>query len=260
MPELKSVYRHTSAFNEIEVTDLGFIRVLSFDGHRQSSMYLDSPFDTAFEYPSYFHIVLAIDPDASRALAIGLGGGTVVKRMWRDYRDMHVDAVEMDPDVVDVARRYFALPDDERIRVFVGEGRSFLESSRDDYDIVIVDAFDGDVIPAQLADRGFMQTLRARMSAGGAVAYNFMGALEGEASGPFAKLHATLSEAWRHVWVFAVDEGVEDDDLTNLVLVSSDAPVTTDVLLRRIAGRVDGRVSVPAFHLFGNDLWRGETH
>ena len=40
--------------------------------------------ETDFEYPGYLHISLAIVPRPSRALVIGLGGGSVVKRMWRD--------------------------------------------------------------------------------------------------------------------------------------------------------------------------------
>ena len=61
-------------------------------------MYLDAPFDTDFEYPGYFHVALAMKPDAIRTLVIGLGGGTVVKRMWRDYPEMRIDSVELDPE------------------------------------------------------------------------------------------------------------------------------------------------------------------
>jgi spermidine synthase len=253
------VFSATSAFHDIEVVDRGFLRTLSFDRLRQSSMYLDAPFDTDFEYPGYFHLALAIKPDAERTLAVGLGGGTVVKRMWRDYPQMRIDAVEIDAAVVGVARGYFELPQDKRIRVFVDDGRHFLESRHDAYDVVIVDAFDGDVLPPQLGDGGFMATVRDRLAPDGAVVYNFMGAIEGEGSGPFRELLATLRAAWRSVWVFAVDEGVAEKGRTNLILLATDAPLTTAELLGRIAGRVDGLVTVPAFHLFGDDLWSGQA-
>jgi spermidine synthase len=253
--EQTEVFRVTSHYNDIVVTERGFIRTLSFGGHRQSSMYLDAPFDTDFEYPSYFHLTLAVVPGARRALAIGLGGGTVVKRMWRDYPAMRIDAVEMDPAVVDVARRYFELPEDERIRVFVDDGRRFAETCSDTYDIIVIDAFDGDELPPPLADEGFMLALRQRLSPRGAVIYNVMGAVQGDASAPFSEIHRLLSEAWQRVWVFVVDEGVAADGLANVLLLATDAPLTTDTLRARITSRVDGRVSVPAFHLFGSDLW-----
>ena len=252
------IYAHTSAYHDINVTDHGFIRVLSFSRNRQSSMYLDAPFDTDFEYPSYLHLTLAVKPDAARTLVIGLGGATVVKRMWRDYPEMRIDAVELDPEVVEVARRYFALPDDERIRIFVDDGRHFVESNAEPYDIVIIDAFDDDVVPPALTAPEFMRTLRDRLTAGGVVAYNFMGLEEGEGSEPFRELHRTLSAAWGQVRVFVVNEGVQAG-AKNLILLATDAELTVEQLRERIADRVGGLVTVPAFHLFGADLWTGAT-
>lgn len=254
---MAQIYSHTSAFHDIDVTDHDFLRVLSFGPDRQSSMYLDAPYETDFEYPNYFHLALAIRPDATRTLAIGLGGGTVVKRMWRDYPAMHIDAVELDPVVVDVAERFFALPTHERIRVFVDDGRHFLETHTDIYDIVIVDAFLGDAVPPPLVAEEFMSTLHDRLTPGGAVVFNFMGNVAGEGSEPFRKLHQALAAHWRRVWVFVINESTESG-ATNLILLATDSPLSTDEVRTRIADRVGSKVSVPAFHLFGQDLYEGE--
>lgn len=246
-------YAGGSAFHAITVADTGFLRVLRFDRQAQSSMYLDAPFETDFEYPAYFHIALAISPSATRTLAIGLGGGTVVKRMWRDYPDMSVDAVEIDAEVVVIARRFFALPDDPRVRVFVDDGRHFVETVSAVYDIAIVDAFQDDRIPDGLSDEAFLHALRDRMAESGVVVYNFIGSTTGEGSRAFRDLRRMLARTWRHVWVFGVDEGIEAEG-GNLVLLASDAATPRHELLARIEDRVGGRVSVPAFHLFGRDL------
>ncbi len=250
------VYEVTTPYHTVTVGDIGARRYLRFEHNRQSSMYLDDPFSTDFEYPSYFHIAIALAPEANRTLAIGLGGGTVVKRMWRDYPDMRIDAVEVDAEVVGIARRFFALPDDPRIRVVVDDGRRFLEAPGGVYDIVIVDAFDDDRVPLPLTTEEFLRATRARMSEGGVIVYNAIGSLSGRYSRPFRSLYRTLSNAWRHVWVFRVDEGVEAEG-SNLIVLASDAEVSTEALLARIADRVGGRVTVPAFHLFGDDLVRG---
>lgn len=251
------VYSTTSAYHEIDVTDHGFLRVLRFTRNRQSSMYLDSPFDTDFEYPGYFHIALALDPGATRTLVVGLGGGSVVKRMWRDYPEMRIDSVELDPEVVDIAQRFFELPEDERLRVYVDDGRRFIETCPDDYDMILIDAFDEDRVPRQLTTEEFLRAARDRLAPGGVMAYNFIGALRGDLSKPFRSLYRTLRNVWRHVWVFAVDEGVETEG-ANLMIFATDAAVTGEELLERIADRVGGRVTVPAFHLFGADLFTGE--
>lgn len=249
-------YSHASAFHTITVTDIGYRRILQFERNRQSSMYLDDPYETDFEYPGFFHIALAIQPEANRTLAIGLGGGTVVKRMWRDYPEMRVDAVELDPEVVDVARRFFELPDDPRIRVFVDDGRRFVETASETYDIIVVDAFDDDRIPLPLTTEQFLRAARDRLHDGGVIAYNVIGSIAGDHSRQFRSLHRTLANTWRHVWVFNADESV-DAKGNNLVVLASDAPLTEVDLLARIAGRVDGRVSISAFELFGENLYTG---
>jgi len=255
-PEETVIHEVTSAFQTITVSDIGSRRYLRFEHNRQSSMYLDDHYATDFEYPNYFHIALAVAPGAARTLAIGLGGGTVVKRMWRDYPEMHIDAVEIDPEVVYAARTYFDLPDDPRVRVVVDEGRQFLETSGDVYDIVIVDAFDDDFVPLPLTTEEFHRTVRDHLGEGGVLVYNVIGSLSGQRSRMFRSLHRTLRNTWRTVWVFRVDEGVEAEG-DNLIVLASDAALSDDELLARIADRVGGRVTVPAFHLFGEDLVRG---
>ncbi|MHB8925846.1 MAG: spermidine synthase [Coriobacteriia bacterium] len=249
-------YSHASAFHTITVTDIGFRRILQFERNRQSSMYLDHPYETDFEYPGFFHVALAIQPQATRTLVIGLGGGSVVKRMWRDYPQMRVDTVEIDPDVVDVARHFFELPDDPRIRVFVGDGRRLVEDSAETYDIIVVDAFDDDRIPRPLTTEQFMRAARERMSEDGVIAYNVIGAIAGDHSRQFRSLHRTLANTWRRVRVFNADESV-DAKGNNLVVFASDAPLSDEDLLARLADRVGGRVTVPAFELFGENLYTG---
>jgi spermidine synthase len=257
MNRLSTVYSHTSPYHDIHVEDLGYLRVLRFERNRQTTMYLDAPFETDLEYAAYLHTSLAVKPDATRTLMIGLGGGSVVKRMWRDYPQMRLDVVELDPEIVEVAHRFFALPEDERISVFVGDGRSFLETALDTYDILIVDAFDEDRVPRPLTTEEFLRTARDRLASDGVIAYNFIGSTKGDRSKPFRSLYRTLANVWRHVWVFTMNEGVLAEG-TNLVLLASDAEVSDAELRARLADRVGGKITVPAFERFGEDLLAGE--
>jgi SAM-dependent methyltransferase len=221
-------------------------------------MYLDDPFETDFEYPGYFHIAVAVAPHASRTLVIGLGGGTVVKRMWRDYPQMQIDAVELDPEVVEVARYYFAVPEDERIRLIVGDGRGFLGMSNECYDIVIIDAYDDDHVPRPLTTEEFMREAHARMREGGAIAFNLIGAVYGPKSRQFRSVYRTARNVWSHVWVFPVGSSDDMSDSTrNIIMIASDAGIGDDELLDRIASRVDGLITVPKFEQFADDLYRG---
>ncbi len=251
------VHSQLTTYNDLVVEDIGQLRTLRFGEYIQSSMYLDSPFDTAIEYPQYFHLALALQPQATRTLAIGLGGATTPKRMWRDYPHMQVVAVEIDQAVVDVARNYFELPDDPRLRIVVDDGRHYLESTDDPaFDIIVVDVFDEGRVPHALSTREFMRVAASRLNPQGVLVYNVMGAIEGPASVPFRRLHRTIAGAFSHVWIFEVEEGVDSTE-GNIVVLASNADIPNYRLRSRIYDRVGGLVSVPAFHTFRGDMYTG---
>lgn len=252
-------YSHTSEHHRIHVADNNGVRTLRFERNQQSSMRLDDPFATDIEYVAYLHLTLAVVPDPTRALVIGLGGGTLVKQMWRDHPRLRIDAVEIDAEVVAVARELFALPEDPRIAVHVGDGRAFLEASDDTYDIIVIDAYDDDHIPRRLTTEEFMRCAFAHLSPGGVVAYNIIGSVSGSLSRPLRSLHRTAANVWRCVWLFRVDATVPGEPRPeNVILLASDAELSEDALLARIADRVGGSVTVPGFERFGEQLYRGE--
>lgn len=243
----------------VRVIENGQIRTLLIGRIQQSSMYLDSPFDTDFDYPGYLHLTLTVVPSATRTLMIGLGGGSAVKRMWRDYPKMRIDAVEIDAEVVEIARSHFALPDDDRIRVHVADGRAFLERSADVYDIIVVDAFVEDQVPLPLTTEEFHRLALSRMAPDSVLAYNFHGSVTGDRSKPFRRLHKTLKTSFRHVWAFPVglSAGEGPGEHREIIIIATNAGIATAELLERVRDRVGGLVTVPGFHLFGEDLYQG---
>ncbi len=243
----------------LRITEKDGVRTLKFAHAHQSSMRLDDPYATDFAYPRYLHLAVAVVPDARRTLVIGLGGGTVVKQLWRDHPAMAIDAVEIDAEVAEAARTHFALPDDERIRVVIGDGRAYLEGPGEPFDVVIVDAFDDDRVPPHLLTQQFALLARARMPEGGALAINFHGSTTGDRSKPFRALYRTLGSVFRHVWVFPVglSEGGGAGEHREIIVLATDAALTTDELLTRIANRVDGRVTVDGFDSLGAELLTG---
>ena len=252
------MYEHDSAYHRLVVTDNDGVRLLRFERNHQSSMRLDDPFETDIEYVGYLHLTLAVKPDASRTLVIGLGGGSVVKRMWRDYAAMHLDVVEIDVEVADLAVEFFAVPKDERIRIIVDDGRAYLRLCPETYDIIIVDAFDDDHIPRPLLTEEFLRECRDHLSPDGVIAYNMIGSVYGPHSKLFRSLHRTAKNVWRRVWTFPLGMATDERDQTrNIVMLATTAELSTDELLERIANRVGGKVTVPAFERFGEDLYRG---
>lgn len=123
------------------------IRVLNVGGAYQTATYLDERrFDLVFPYYRAFDLAFSLDPPARRVLAIGAGGCAWPKHAVATHPDVRVDAVEIDPAIVEVARELFFVDELEatgRLRLIAADGRAFLESCEEKYDAIVVDAFAG---------------------------------------------------------------------------------------------------------------------
>lgn len=251
------MYVEDSPYHRIKVAEANGVRTLRFERNQQSSMRLDAPFETDLEYVGYLHLPLAVMPSATRTLVIGLGAGMLVKRMWRDYPAMHLDAVELDPAVAEIARVLFELPNDPRITVIVGDGRDYLQATNSTYDIIIIDAFDDNRVPRPLTTEECFRAARDHLSPDGAFAMNVIGSLQGSHSREARSIYRTLGNVWRNVRVFVVESADNEGESTrNLILLAYDADLSDETLLERIASRVDGLVTITGFEMFGGHLHR----
>jgi len=228
------VHTKDSQYHRIAVVDDDDSRYLRFDSSFQSGMFKANPFRTRFDYTDYLQLPLAYRPQIRRILYIGLGGGSAPKRMWRDHPATQLDVVELDPDVVDVAYEYFALPRDPRLRVEVEDGRRFLARNEGPWDAIVVDAFYSDSIPFHLATREFLELARSRLAPGGVVATNIIGAVRGRDSRLFRSMLRTYRTVFPTVAIHPVLIG-GDRDLTgirNVILVAGEGAAPSKEFLQ----------------------------
>lgn len=251
------LFRQDTQYHRITVTESGDTRNLRFDATRQSGLDMRDGITSAVRYPDYLQLSMALKPDAKRALVLGLGGGMVTRRFWHDYPEMRVDSVEIDPVVVDVARRYFALPSDSRLRVFTQDARRYVQTTKDTYDIVIVDAYYADALPFHLTTQEFFRESKSHMATDGVMAYNVISSLSGDKSKLFRSMYRTAGTVWKHLWVFGVDTGQKapPEARQNIIVLATDSDVTGSELLRRISTAIDGRSQVPGIAKMGSDLY-----
>ncbi len=227
------VHAKDTRYHRLVVADDSGTRYLRFDNSFQSAMYLDDPFRTRFQYTDYLDLGLAYDPGARSVLFIGLGGGSAPKRMWRDFPELRLQAVELDPDVVRVAYRYFGLPRDDRLAVEVEDGRRYLARNRERWDVIVVDAFYSDAIPFHLATREFLELARARLAPGGVVVTNVIGALAGDQSRLLRSMLRTYRAAFPTVAVHPVFLRGDSDPRTvrNVIFVATDGAAPSKAFL-----------------------------
>ena len=149
------------------------MRTLLFaqDGARQSVVKPGDPEHLELPYARYTFAGLALCEGPRRILVVGLGGGTLPGFLRKHYPDAAIDVVEIDPDVVDVAKMFFGFREDQLMRVHVGDGRQFIENIRQpSYDVILLDAFGSHSVPPHLTTQEFLQAVRrALMPSGVAV-------------------------------------------------------------------------------------------
>ncbi len=127
-------------------------------------------------YSSLLFSALLFAPDPRRVLVIGLGAGVVPREMVFHLRLAQVDVIELDPEILNVATKFFKFKEGSRLKVIIGDAREVVTgmqaAGHEPYDIIILDAFQGDYIPDSLVTVEFLSAVRSLLSETGVVAAN----------------------------------------------------------------------------------------
>jgi spermidine synthase len=128
--------------------------------------------DLPVEYTRYMTASLMYAKDVHSILEIGFGGGRTAWYLHRFLPDVSVTSVELDPEVLRLAKRYFGIRDEQNFQVVNRDGRLFLSESKDKYDIILIDAYRGPFVPFHLLTKEFYQIVKDHLADGGVVAQN----------------------------------------------------------------------------------------
>jgi spermidine synthase len=166
-----------SEYNDIYVNKRRSQLIMTFQlkgwDYTESVTNLEDPDDLPLAYSQVMTAASLLYPtEVKRILMIGLGGGSISTYYGRAMPDVHIDTVELDQRVIDVAKQYFALRETPRVRYVAADGRVFLNRSKDQYDLILLDAYRGGYVPFHLLTREFYTLVKSRLTPGGAVAFN----------------------------------------------------------------------------------------
>ncbi|MVW77550.1 spermidine synthase [Bordetella sp. 02P26C-1] len=177
--EPRLLHSEPSQFGQVLVFEENGERCLNFntmvDFGRQTCMSLDDPDALVFSYTRMMISALYVHPSPKKILIVGLGGATLQKTLARLLPDAVIDTVEIDPAVAEVAQTYFGYQLGPRQRLFIDDGRAYIEKAQRDgqqYDMIMLDAFDVDYVPRHLMTLEFLQTVRGLLAPRGIVVAN----------------------------------------------------------------------------------------
>lgn len=177
-------YDGQSEFSHIRIRRHGQTRTMLFvrDGGvevLESQIDLRRPHVLQFEYLRFLFTSYLLKPVQEDILIVGLGGGGMVHFLHRLDPKARIDAVEIDPLVVELADKYFDVRSQGTTRIIIADGFKFIADTDKHYDAIYMDAFlkpsaetDGTGAPLALRTLQFYQQLQSKLKPGGVVAFN----------------------------------------------------------------------------------------
>jgi spermidine synthase len=206
--------------------------------YTESVTNLADPDDLPVKYTQMMTTAVAFPPQVRRVLMIGLGGGSISTYLGRHMPDAMIDTVEIDPGVIQAAKKYFGMIETDRVRYHESDGRVFLNRRKDTYDLILVDAFHGGYVPFHLLTKEFYALVRQHLSAGGAAAFNVH-----EGTKLYASTLLTLRSVFQGVQLYPSGEGEV------AVVVTADPAPDAETLRARgaaLQARLGFRFPLPA--------------
>ena len=208
--ETKSAYSHIRVRRSGSVRSLIFVRDSGEEAY-ESPVNLKTPWVLRFSYLQHMFANYLFQPEQKDAIIVGLGGGSMIHFLQKYDPQVNIEAVEIDPVVVELAERYFAVKQKSNVRLIIADAFDYLKKTTKKYDTIYMDAFlkpsattDETGVPLKLRTQAFYQQLQGLLKPGGSVVFNI---------NPHAQMKAdieTISESFPQTYVFSLpnSEGV----------------------------------------------------
>jgi len=246
------IYEDDGFYSLIRVQDTKIgdraARILTLDRDTHGVLLRDD-FDSFFTYLDYFPIYKLVNPEAKNFLFIGGGAYVAPRDILLDHANsaIRVEVAEIEPGLLDLARRYFDLPEDSRLTNTVMDGRRFLANREDGtYDVIFGDAYSSSLsIPSHLVTTEFFNLVRNKLGPHGVFVGNFIGNPSRGKNLLLASEIKTFRSVFPNSYFFAVTslkkEGPQNfiflgikNDIYQLDLNSEDARMRMPILAEKI--------------------------
>lgn len=225
------------------------VRKMGINNENHSAMFLDRS-DLVNEYTKYYHLAEYFKPDFKKTLMLGGAGYSYPKDYLLEYPEATMDVVEIDPKVTELAKKYFNLKDDARLKIYHEDGRVYLNKTPEKYDVIFGDAFSSHYsVPYQLTTQEAVRKKYDILADDGAVILNLISAIDGPAGQFLRAEYSTYKSVFPQVYLFPVQKADDGRMVQNIILV---ALKSEDKMVFRKSGdaELDGYVG----HLWEQDV------
>jgi spermidine synthase len=161
-------------FNNLTVVRKGNIITLWSGNNKQTEIEADNPLSTRLEYSRHFFLSLAFQSAPTTILILGLGGGAIPSLLHSILEESIIDVVEIDPEMPDIAKKYFNFSISERLRLFINDAFYFIRDNNKNYDIIFMDTYIENKLPRTVNSTEFLSKAARSLAPGGVFVANLM--------------------------------------------------------------------------------------
>lgn len=255
---IEIVEKKQSFYGEVKVIDYKYnarhIREIMIDGLIQGGIDMTN----GLTYYNYYYLLQWIPymlvPNGEKCLVMGVGTGVVPE--WYESNGIITDVVDIDPNVIEMAKKYFNFS--IKGNIHVEDARYFLSRSEEKYDYIILDVFTGDGTPSHLLSVENFKLIKDRMTDKSVLAINFMGGVESH-NIVTKSVVGTISSLFTNVDLYPVFDFSQQQS-GNIVIVAYEGKQkfleTKDVISKKIHPEAIKGVMRAIKHrfVFGNTL------
>ena len=139
----------------------------------------------------------------------------------RHFPNAQIDVVEIDPELFNIAQRYFNVEDWSNMNVYGEDARGFVNrgGNGEKYDFILVGVSHDIAMPWQFVTREFGEAVRKMLVDDGVVAVNLIAAETGGCGQLFDAVYGAYASAFAHRYL--IREDVAPERLANTVLLLS---------------------------------------
>ncbi|MGC2166195.1 MAG: fused MFS/spermidine synthase [Gallionella sp.] len=218
---VERIANRDSFYGNLKVVDYSYQEIhnreLLIDGLVQGGVDMNSG-QSVYEYAYLLeYLPYALNPNGKNCLVIGLGAGLVPA--WYQSQGVATDVVDIDPEVVDVARQYFQFNAD--IPVHIEDARYFLINTAQRFDFMVLDVFNGDTTPGHLLSLEAMRLAKQRLATKGVLAINLVGSLKVHTL-MTASIVKTLREVFDQVEIYPAFDAAVGAGTGNIEIMAYD--------------------------------------
>lgn len=201
-------------------------------GHESATFISEEKcYDLYYEYTKYYDLMFKSTKEIKNTLMIGGAGYSYPKYYISKYLDKSIDVVEIDPDITEIAKKYFYLDklindfdlkNNNRLGLITEDGRTYLNKNTKKYDAILNDAFAGESPAATLTTIEAAQKIYNSLTENGLYLSNIISSIDGENSNFIKAEVNTLKHVFKNVYV------VPCNDLNNYERVQNNMVIATD--------------------------------